>query len=170
MLMGSKIIRARFEDYEAFEHALRTLKDMRMRNYEAFGPTNLNEIEDLMPKKGSRVRLWATIGAIIGLATFWIMCITTSLIYSLYTGAKPPVSNVPFIIPAYEGTILVGSIAAFLAAVYYARFTPFGLPKGYDPRFSEDIYGVEVKCAPKDTARITNMLKEAGAVEVSEIE
>jgi len=163
------LIRARFEDFQAFEHALRTLKEMRMRNYEAFGPTNLTEIEDLMPSKGSKVRAWATVGAIIGLATFWIMCITTSLIYGLYTGAKPPVSNVPFIIPAYEGTILVGSIGAFIAMAFYAKFTPFGLPKDYDPRFSEDCYGIVVRCTPRNKTRISNILKEAGAVEVSEI-
>ena len=49
------------------------------------------------------------------------MCITTSLIYGLVVGGKPPVPNVPFIIPAYEGTNLFGSVAAFAGCLLYAR-------------------------------------------------
>ena len=106
-------VRAVFEDYPAFVKALRSLKEARVRDYEAYGPTNLQEIEELMPAESSFVRGWATLGGIFGLALFWIVCILSSLIYGLIVGGKPPVSNLPYIIPAYEGTILCGSIAAF---------------------------------------------------------
>jgi hypothetical protein len=163
------LLRAVFDDYQHFEDALRALKSARVRRYEAFGPTNLSEIEDLMPKKGSYVRGWSTVGGIIGLAMFFVMCVTTSLIYSLYTGGKPPVSNVPFVIPAYEGTILVGAIFGFIAVLIYMMLGLHGVPRDYDLRYSEDSYGIEVRCKPGERVKIENLLQGAGAVEVQEI-
>ncbi len=167
--MEEAVVRGLYEDFERFEAALRTLKERGVRCYEAYGPTNLEEIEDLMPSKGSRVRVWDTSGAIIGLATFWIMCVTTSLIYGLIVGGKPPVSNVPFIIPAYEGTILTGSIMAFLAILWYASLGPRWPGRDYDPRFSEDRYGIDVHCSPGDRAEMSSLLRDAGAVEVIDV-
>lgn len=163
-------IAARFDDFEAFKHALETLKESRVRRYEAYGPTNLKEIENLMPGKGSRVRVWATSGAIVGLAAFWIMCVFTALIYSLYVGGKPPVSNVPYIIPAYEGTILMGSIGAFFAGLMYAFMGLHELPSNYNPRFSQDSYGIEVYGKHRDRERYASLLRDAGAVEVNEFD
>ena len=167
---GQVGVRARFDDYEAFKKALRTLKDSGMRHYDAYGPTNLKELEDLMPDKGSRVRIWATGGAIIGLVTFWILCVATSTIFGLIVGGKPPLSNLPYIIPAYEGTILLGSIAAFLAGLYCARLRPQDLPPDYDPRFSRDSYGVVVRCEPDERGRVAEQMRDAGAVEVDEFD
>ncbi|MCL5103718.1 MAG: DUF3341 domain-containing protein [Armatimonadetes bacterium] len=163
-------IRARFDDYEAFKQALGMLKDARMRRYEAFGPTNLEEIENLMPDKGSLVRVWATGGGFTGLVTFWILCIATALIYGLIVGGKPPISNVPYIIPAYEGTILLGSVAAFIMGLFYARLRPQELPPDYDPRFSGDSYGIVIWCEHSERERVVRQMNEAGAVEVNELE
>lgn len=164
------IVRGRFEDYEAFKEALKKLRETwGIWNYEAYGPTRLDKISDLMTTDQSPVRFWATSGAILGLATFWVMCVMTSLIFSLIVGGKPPVSNVPYIIPAYEGTILFGSIFAFVTALIVALVFRHKLPTSYDPRFSNDSYGVEVVCKPKEAAKIMNILSEAGAVQVDEI-
>ncbi|MCL5103457.1 MAG: DUF3341 domain-containing protein [Armatimonadetes bacterium] len=167
---GQVGVRARFDDYEAFKKALRTLKDSGMRHYDAYGPTNLKEIEDLMPAKGSGVRVWATAGAFTGLVTFWLMCTMTAVIFGLIVGGKPPISNLPYIIPAYEGTILLGSIAAFIVGLYYARLRPQELPVGYDPRFSRDSYGVVIRCEPGERGRVAEQMRDAGAVEVDELD
>lgn len=162
-------IRGLFDDYGAFVCALRALKESGMRRYEAYGPTDLNDVEDLMPEKGSLVRVCATSGAVTGLATFWLMCVFTSLIYSLVVGGKPPVSNIPYVIPAYEGTILFGSVAAFLAVLLYARFGNHDLPPDYDSRMSSDMYGVDVFCRTGERERIAGLLRDAGAIEVTEL-
>lgn len=159
-------LQARYENYDAFKRGLERLKDSRFKDYTAYGPTNLKEIEDLMPSQFSLVRGVATIGAITGLALFWIMCITTALIYALVVGGKPPVSNVPYIIPAYEGTILLGSIGAFFAILLFAALGPRRAPTDYNPRFSGDSYGIEVHCRPHERTQVEEILYRAGAVEV----
>lgn len=161
------IVRARFEDYAAFTNALKKLKQDGARDYEASGPINLAEIEHMMPEKRSYVRGFATLGAIVGLLVFSFMCRESSLLYSLVTGGKPPISNVPFVIVAYEGTILLGALAAFAGTLALARLGRWKLPVGYDPRTSGDSFGICVSCAPDEPERVAQLLRDAGAAEVS---
>ncbi len=161
-------VRAAFHDFEQFKDALKSLKDSGMTRYEAFGPTELADIEDLMPRRGYEVRVWATVGAILGLALFWLMCVFTSEIFSIIVGGKPPVSNVPFIIPAYEGTILLGSVMAFVGVLILAKFGDHPLDPAYDPAYTEDTYGIHVFCGPWEKGRVVEMLANAGATRVDE--
>lgn len=161
--------RAKYSDYQPFADALRALKDSDFRQYEAYGPVELAELEDLMPKQGSPVRVWATVGAIVGLVSFWLMCVASSLIYSLIVGGKPPISNVPFVIVSYEGTILLGAIAAFIAILVVARLRARRLPRIYDSSFSGDCFGIMVRCAPEERKKVTDLLIHCGAIEIDEL-
>ncbi|HEX2987505.1 MAG TPA: quinol:electron acceptor oxidoreductase subunit ActD [Chloroflexota bacterium] len=190
--MAENFVRARYTEFLAFERALRTLKDAGVPDYEAFGPTNIEDLADLMPRReepggllgrtktllgfgrtpaDSPVRFWATLGGITGLLSFWLMCVLSSLLYVMITGGKPPVSNVPFVIPAYEGTILLGSLGAFAAAFYYARMW-FGrrVSAHYDPHFSGDSFGIVIRCEPRECRDMIQLLANSGAVEINEAE
>ena len=162
-------VRGVFDDWEAMKRALRALKESRGTGYTAYGPVNLQEVEDLMPAKSSYVRGWSTAGGLFGLALFFVMCVMTSLIYSLTVGGKPPISNVPFLIPAYEGTILIGAISAFVAGLIYACVRARPLPTDYDTRFSGDTFGVDVTCEPDERGQVIDLLKSAGAAEIHEL-
>jgi len=166
--MEETTLRARFESIEGLEETLGKLKGMGLTRYEAYGPVDLKCMEDLMPHGGSGVRVWSTSGGIIGLLSFWFMCIAASLIYSQYVGGKPPWSNVPFVVVMYEGTILLGSVFAFFAGMVLARLWPRKPPKGYDPRYSGSSFGVEVQCDRDEQEHISGLLKECGAVEIDE--
>ncbi len=168
--MAGCVVRARYEDIERFEHALKALKESGATDYRAYGPVNLTEFEDLMPKRGSRVELLATFGGAIGLIVFFLMCVLSALLYNLITGGKPPISNVPFVIVAYEGTILLGAIAAFVGTVYLARLLLPDVPAGYDARFSQDSFGIEVPCESADRQKTVDLLVESGASEIYESE
>jgi hypothetical protein len=163
-------IRAIFDDFDSLKSALGALKQANLRDYEAYGPTNLEDLADLMPKKGSPVRIWATVGAIIGLIAFWWMCVASALLYSLITGGKPPWSNIPFVIPAYEGTILLGAIGVFAAIIHYARLARRPLSLAYDTRFSGDAFGIVVRATKSDTGRVTGLLQQSGATEVTQVD
>lgn len=167
-MAGAVRVRGVFDDFDAFKEALKELKESHMRHYTAWGPTNLKDIQELMPAQSSFVRGWATVGGLTGLATFWLMCVLTALIYDLIVGGKPSVSNVPYVVPMYEGTILLGAIGAFTFALIYMATGFHQPPEDYDTRFSGASYGIEVVCRPGDKARITNLLNEAGATEVYE--
>lgn len=161
-------IEAIYDSYAPFEEALRALKAAGAARYHAYGPTNLKDLEELMPVRGVDVRLFATLGALVGLVGFYLMCVLSSLIYRLITGGKPPISNLPFVIISYEGTILCGSLAAFLSAIMLARLWGQRPPAVYNPRFSSDRYGVVVETDADQAPKTRELLKKSGAVEINE--
>lgn len=161
-------VKALFEDRESFEMALGALKDSPADDYEAYGPTNLAKMAHLMRKRSSPVRAFATIGAITGLVSFFYMCVATSLVFKIITGGKPPWSNVPFVVPTYEGTILLGAIGAFLATLFFAVLYGRSLPLEYDRRFTGADYGINVYVTADKKAGIVELLKNMGAVEIDE--
>ena len=161
-------VRGVFDDWDALKSALTTLKQTRGRGYTAYGPVDLTKIEDLMPAKSSFVRGWATAGGLFGLALFFALCAVTSMIYRLVVGGKPPISNLPYLIPTYEGTILLGAICALIAGLVYAGLKNRPLPADYDTRFSGDTFVVEVTCEPEEREQVAGLLKNAGAVEIYE--
>lgn len=167
-MRGTNLIRARFDDYTAFEQALKALKSSRISRYEAYGPVNLSELESYMPHKGSGVRIAATTWALIGMASFFFLAVGASLVFPLIVGGKPPVSRVPFVVVTYEGTILLGAIATILAVIILARLAPWAPPDDYDPRFSNDTFGIDVHCTSRDCAEVRDLLQKAGAVEIDE--
>lgn len=161
-------VRADFDDFDAFKHALGSLQDAGFDNYEAYGPVNLEDISSLMPKRGSYVRGIATGGALVGLGLFFYMCVATSLIYNLIVGGKPPVSNVPYIIIAYEGTILLGAIAAFLGVIVLARLLTAEPTGRYNMRFSGDTFGIDVECEQRKVSEVKGIMKNAGANDIDD--
>ena len=167
-MADTKLIRARFDDYSAFEQALKALKASSITQYDAYGPVNLTELEEYMPHKGSAVRISATAWALIGMASFFFLCVLASLVFPLVVGGKPPVSRVPFVVVTYEGTILLGALATVAAVVLLARLAPWEPPSDYDPRFSSDTYGVDIHCTPRACKEAIELMKNAGAVEIDE--
>ncbi|MGI6295726.1 MAG: quinol:electron acceptor oxidoreductase subunit ActD [Armatimonadota bacterium] len=161
-------VRGVFDDWQATKNALQILKDTRTTGYTAYAPVDLKEVEDLMPSKSSFVRGWATFGAALGLATFFLMCVFTSMIYNLIVGGKPPVSRVPYVVPTYEGTLLIGAVLGFLAGILYAKLGAGSIGPDYDVRFSGDCFGVEITCTTAERESMIELLKNAGAVEVYE--
>jgi hypothetical protein len=163
-------VSATYDNYEELVSALRAVKESGIRDYEAYGPISLAEVEDLMPRRESAVRTWATGGALVGVVSFWYMCVRSSLIYSIITGGKPPVSNVPFVILMYEGTILVGALAAFIATIVLAHLWFREPPPDYDPQFSGSDFGIQVRCHPGEKEHALEVLRSTSAVEVHEID
>jgi len=163
------LVRARYEDLNALKEALRSIKEAGFADYTAYGPVRLEGLEPLMPRKGSAVRAWATSGAFLGMASFWLMCALSSLIYKLIVGGKPPVANVPFVIVSYEGTILCGSIFAFIATLVLARLWFRKLPQNHDSRFTADSFGVEVACDEAGKPQVIELLKSTDPVEIYEV-
>lgn len=165
----TQLIEACYEDLASLRAALLTLSSEAHYDYDVYGPTNLTEFDELMPYRYSLNRGFTVAAAFVGLATFWIMCITTSLIYNLIVGGKPTISNVPFVIPAYEGTIAVAAVAAFAAAIAVARLGLHPPAEKYDARLSRDTYGIYVRCQQDQRDEVVEMLRSTGAVEVHEV-
>jgi len=67
------------------------------------------------------VRLFTLLGALTGTATGVLLTIWSSMKWELVTGGKDPVSYPPFIIIAFELTILFGGLATVIAMLLLGK-------------------------------------------------
>jgi len=67
---------------------------------------------------------------------------------------------------AFELTILLGGLCTLLGLFVTARLPSLRGSSLYDPRFSEDRFGVEVTCDAAERGAIEDLLRSAGAEEV----
>jgi molybdopterin-containing oxidoreductase family membrane subunit len=114
----------------------------------------------------SAVRLFTLVGALTGTATGFFITVWTSLKWELVTGGKAPVSIPPFVIIAFELTILLGGLASALAILILGRLPRLKPSPTYDPRFSVDRFGVAVACPADRIDAVQAVLSTAGAEEV----
>jgi molybdopterin-containing oxidoreductase family membrane subunit len=76
------------------------------------------------------------------------------------------VSIPPFVIIAFELTILLGGLATALAVLVLGQLPKLKPSPTYDPRFTLDRFGVAVACPPDKVESVQSMLTAAGAEEV----
>jgi molybdopterin-containing oxidoreductase family membrane subunit len=79
-------------------------------------------------------------------------------------GGKPVGSVLPYVVIAFELTILFGALATILGLIVHAWFGT--KPAPYDPRFSDDHIGVFVPCSSERRSQVEQALKASGAVDV----
>jgi hypothetical protein len=112
-----------FEDRERFLEALRRLvrEGVPGERIRVITPFGVPEVEEILPGKRSRVRLFALVGAAVGTVTGLAFTILTSLSWPLVIGGKPIVSLPPFIIIAFALTILFGALSTFAGFLLLSR-------------------------------------------------
>jgi hypothetical protein len=157
-----------FAHVDTTVHAIRQLRQLGYR-VRAYSPVPLEELEEAITGHGlprSPVRLFTLVGGLIGTASGFALTIWSSLKWNLVVGGKPIVSIPPFVIIAFELTILLGGLSTLLALFITG---PLPLLRGsprYDARFSLDRFGVEVACPPDQVGAVEDILRRAGAEEV----
>lgn len=151
---------------------LHAVEDLRAKGYHdltVYTPTPVHEIEEAMERGRpvSRVRLFTLLGGLAGTTSGFLLTIWSALKWGLVTGGKPVASIPPFVVIAFELTILFGGIATLLGLVLLARLPRLRPSAGYDPRFTSDRFGVAVACAPDRGPSVRQILTAAGAEEVT---
>jgi hypothetical protein len=94
------------------------------------------------------------------------LAILCSLDWPLRVSAKDIVSVPGFVVIGYECTILFGALATLAAMFHFCRLPDILRKVGYDPRFSDDKFGVVVGCGTDEVDSVVDSLKKAGADEV----
>jgi hypothetical protein len=85
--------------------------------------------------------------------------------WPLVVGGKPVGSIPPYVVIAFELTILLGALSTVAAvALFSVLMGKRGAP--YDPQFSDDRIGIFVPAAPDQARKLEQMLRTAGAAEV----
>ena len=157
-----------------FAHAdttLRAIRDLRARgfvDFKVYTPVPVEEIEEEIEKIQplSKVRLFTLIGGLTGTVTGFFLTIWSSLKWELITGGKAPVSFPPFVIIAFELTILFGGLSTLAALLLLGRLPRLKPSVTYDPRFTVDRFGVAVACPTETADQVRSLLTAAGAEEV----
>jgi hypothetical protein len=153
---------------------VRALEELRAKGYHdltVYTPLPVHEIEDVLERDRpvSRVRVFTLLGGIIGLIAAWLLTQWTSLTWSLFVGGKPPIGfpvSPPYIVIMFEMMVLFGGIATLIGMVVLGRLPKFRVSPSYDPRFTDDRFGVAVHCAPERIPSVRDILGGAGAEEV----
>jgi hypothetical protein len=158
-------ILASFGHIDAAVDAIRGLRAMGRRDLVVYSPAPNHELEEALAHRVSPVRLFTLIGGLTGCAAGFGMTIWMSYDWPVVVGGKPIASIPPYVVIAFELTILLGALST-VAAV--ALFSVLMGKRGivYDPRFSDDQIGIFVPAGSDDSAPVENLLRSAGAVEV----
>lgn len=148
--------------------AIRKLRERGFSDLTVYTPVPVEEIEAEVERVRplSNVRLFTLTGALSGTSLGFFLTIWTSLRWSLVTGGKDPVSYPPFVVIAFELTILLGGLATALAILILGRMPKLRPSPTYDPRFTVDRFGVAVACPPETVDQVRSVLTVAGAEEV----
>jgi molybdopterin-containing oxidoreductase family membrane subunit len=158
-----------FAHVDTATRAIRDLRSGGFRAISAYSPVPLEDFEEALTGDGlprSPVRLFTLVGGLIGTASGFALTIWSSLKWNLVVGGKPVVSIPPFVVIAFELTILLGGLCTLLGLLVTARLPGWGGSPRYDPRFTNDRFGVEVTCPPDQVRAVEDILRRAGAEEV----
>ena len=153
------------------EPLIRAIEQLRRKGYhdlKTFSPIPSEGLLQGGPEAGkSPVRVYTLVGGIIGFISGLFLTIWTSLDWPLLTGGKPIASIPPFLVIVFELTILLGGLCALAGLVIHARLFRATPEAGYDPRFSEDRFGLFVRCEQLQAEEVRKLLEAAGAEETS---
>ena len=166
--MAAATVLGIFAHVDTTLQAIRELRANGFSDLTVYSPVPVEEIEEEVEKvrRLSKVRLFTLVGGVTGMFTAFFLTIWSSLKWELVTGGKDPVSIPPFIIIAFELTILFGGLASALAILILGRLPKLRPSPTYDPRFTVDRFGVAVACPPTRVAAAHAVLQASGAEEV----
>lgn len=153
-----------FKHVDAACDAIREIKKRGLEDFIVYTPVPNVEIANAIGHRVSPVRRWTLGGGLLGVTTGFLMTIWMSLDYPVVVGGKPVASPVPYVVIAFELTILFGALATVLAVGYYAWKTFQRGP--HEPRFTNDTIGIFVPCSEDTRTSVEELLTASGAEEV----
>ncbi len=158
-------ILASFIHVDAAADAIRALRAKGLRNLVVYTAAPNHEIEEALEHRVSPVRLFTLIGGLTGCTAGFAMTIWMSYDWPLVVGGKPIASIPPYVVIAFELTILLGALSTVAAVgLFSVLMGRRGI--AYDPRFSDDQIGIFVPAGSDQIGPVEQLLRSAGAVEV----
>src|SRR5262249_22063102 len=112
-----------FAHVDTTVEAIRSLRSKGFGDLTVYSPTPVEDIESEVERVRplSRVRFFTLTGGRTGTATGFFPPIWPPLIWSLTPGGKSPVSFPPFVVIAFELTILFGGLSTIVAILVLGR-------------------------------------------------
>jgi len=156
-----------FGHLDATVDAIHRLKDGHHEGITVYSPIPRHEIETALDQPVSPVRMWTLIGAVAGCGVGTWLTLYMSYDWPVVVGGKPIGSIPPYIIIMFEMTVLFGALTTILGLMLNALLASRHQGTiAYDPRFTNDKFGIFVRCGPEQAATMESLLRTAGAEEV----
>src|SRR6266498_1400935 len=147
--------------------AIKQLRAAGHTDFTGYSPIPRHEIEDALGQAVSPVRMFTLIGGIAGCAIGAWITLYMSYDWPLVVGGKPIGSIPPYVVIMFEMTILFGALSTILGIAFNALFAARRLGTvAYDPRFTNDKFGIFVPAESARQSQIEGLLRGAGAEEV----
>lgn len=157
-------ILAAYRHVDAAADAIRELKEMGYKDFTVYTPAPNHEIADAVGHRVSPVRLWTLFGGLAGCATGFAMTLWMSYDWPIVVGGKPIGSVIPYVVFAFELTVLFGVIATLIGLAIHSWRS--ARPAVFDGRFTDDLIGIFVQCPDDRRLVVEELLRNAGAEEV----
>jgi hypothetical protein len=155
-----------YEHVDTTVDAIRSLRKDGRRKMTVMTPFPNHQIAHELDHAPSPVRFFTFVGGMTGGILGFLLCAWTSLDWPLVTNGKEILSIPPFFVIVFECTVLIGGLTNLVAMLYFAGLPDTKLAEGWDPRFSEDRFGIWVPCAREETEKVAAALRGTGAEEV----
>src|SRR3989442_1591468 len=136
-------------------------------DFTVYSPIPRHELEDVLDQPVSPVRMFTLIGGAAGCAIGAWLTLYMSYDWQIVVGGKPIGSIPPYVVIMFEMTVLFGALSTILGIAFNAVFAARRLGTVlYDPRFTNDKFGIFVPCAPERAGQVETLLRHARAREV----
>ena len=156
-----------FAHLDATVEAIGKLRAGGHTEFTVYSPVPRHEIEDALGQQVSPVRMFTLVGGIAGFAVGAWISLWMSYDWPLVVGGKPVGSIPPYVVIMFEMTVLFGALSTVMGIVFNSAFS--ARRRGtiaWDPRFTNDKFGVFVAAGPDRAGGVESLLKACGAEEV----
>ncbi len=153
------------------EETMKAISSVRVEGFgelKLYSPFPHHGLDDLLyeGKTRSPVRRFTLVGGIAGCLGAFLMTTWMSRDWPLRTSAKPIVSIPPFVVIAFECTILLGAIFTLVGMLLNSRIPNILHDSSFRPEFSSGTFGLGLKVAKDSIDQSQDSLLKAGAQKV----
>jgi hypothetical protein len=161
-----------FEDEDVLITAVRSLRSKGVRIHEVFSPFPVHGLEEALGYTRSRLPIAAFLFGLTGtslalLMQYWML----GFDWPMIIGGKPHAALPPFIPVTFEFTVLLSALGMVATFLIVSDMKPYRWPRQFDVRSTDDkhVMAIDIDLnATKSRTDIAQLLREAGASEVSE--
>ena len=151
-----------FKDEERVAAAVKALQETSWTLQRVFSPFPSKRVAEVLQLKTSPVGFFTLAGAVLGFLGGFALAVYTASEWNLIVSGKPVIAWVPFLIVAFEFTVLFAVFGNIAGLLIYSRLPEFETLRYYDPRCSGEHFGILATCREDEEARLAAFFQDRG--------
>ena len=158
---------ASFVYEDAAVDAIKGLRAKGYRDLTVYSAAPNHHLEEALDQPVSWVRAFTLVGGLTGCTAGFAMTIWMSRDWPLLVGGKSIAAIPPYVVLAFELTILYGAMFTVLGMIVLSAMKSLkGRP--FKPEFSDDRIGIFVPCTREARGEVRKLLEAVGPEEVTD--